>query len=72
MDHPKFMLTPHSMTNAEYNLCRSGIPYSNRLLNGLDYEEFNITHLIPSPTIQVYAQPLLLLFLFLYLVCHGF
>ena len=60
------------MIDAKYNLCRSGIPYADQLLNGLDYEEFNITHLIPSPTNQVYARSLLLLFLFLYLVCHGF
>ena len=44
MDPPQFMLAPHSMTNAEYNSWGSGIPYAGRLLDGLDYEEFNITY----------------------------
>ena len=55
MAPPEFMLTPHSMTNVEYNLWRSGIPYARRLLNGLDYEEFNINYLMPSLTAHVYA-----------------
>ena len=67
MDPPEFMLTPHTMTNAEYNSWRSGIPYADQFLDGLDYEEFNITRLMPSLTILVYAQSLLLLFQFLYL-----
>ena len=66
------MLAPHSTTNAEYNSWGSGVPYARRLLEGLDYEEFNITHLMPSLTTQVYAQSLIILFLFLYLVCHDF
>ena len=68
IDPLEFMLAPRSMTDAEYNSWRSGIPYAEWLLNGLDYEEFSITCLIPSLTIQVYAQSLLLLFLFLYVV----
>ena len=61
MDPLEFMLTLHSMTNVEYNLWRSGVPYTRRLLEGLDYEEFNITRLMPSLTTQVYAQSLILL-----------
>ena len=61
MDPPEFMLAPHYMTNAEYNSCGSGVPYAEWLLEGLDYEEFNITRLMHSLTIQVYAQSLLLL-----------
>ena len=72
MDPPEFILAPRSMTDAEYNSWRSGIPYAKRLLNGLDYEEFSITCLMPSFTVQVYAQSLLLLFLFFCLVCRGF
>ena len=72
MDPSEFMLALHSMTDAEYNSWGNGIPYARRLLDGLDYEEFNITCLTPSLTAQEYAQSLLLLFLFLYLVCHGF
>lgn len=72
MDPSEFMLSPHSMTDAEYNSWRSGIPYVRRLFEGFDYEEFNITYLIPSFATQVYAQSLPLPFLFLYLVCHGF
>lgn len=62
MDPPEFMLAPHSMIDAEYNLWGSGVPYAKWLLNGLDYEEFNITRLMPFFTAQVYAQSLLFLF----------
>ena len=73
MDPPKFMLALNSMINAEYNSWGSGIPYAGYLFEGLDYEEFNITLLMPSLTTQVYAQSLLLLLsLFLCLVFHGF
>ena len=48
MDPLEFMLAPHSMTDAEYNLWGNGIPYAGWLLDGLDYDEFNITHLMPS------------------------
>ena len=47
MDPLEFMLAPHSMTDVEYNLWGSGIPYAGQLINGLDYEEFNITCLMP-------------------------
>ena len=43
------------MTNSKYNLWGSGVPYAEWLLEGLDYEEFNITCLMPSFTVQVYA-----------------
>ena len=72
MDPPEFMLAPHSMTDVEYNSWRNGVPYAEQLLEGLDYEEFNITRLMPSFTAQLYAQSLLLLFFFLYLICHDF
>ena len=65
---PRFMLAPHSMTNPEYNSWRSGVSYAERLLEGFDNEEFNISHLMPSLTVQVCAQTLVLLlsvFLFL-------
>ena len=61
MDPLEFMLAPHSMTNAKYNSWGSGVSYAEWLLEGLDYEEFNITRLMPSLTIQVYAQSLILL-----------
>ena len=48
MDPLEFMLTPHFMTNAEYNSLGSGVPYVGRLIDGLLYEEFNITRLMPS------------------------
>ena len=62
-------LPPHSMTEAEYNLWGSGVSYAKQLLEGLDYEEFNITRFMPSLTIQVYAQSLfssLFFFFFLF------
>ena len=55
MDPPEFMLAPHSMTDAEYNSLRSGVSYAEQLFEGLDYKEFNITHFMPSLTVQVYA-----------------
>ena len=55
MDPPEFMLTPYSMTDVEYNSWVSGVPYVGKLLEGLDYKEFNITHLMPSITAQVYT-----------------
>ena len=45
------MLAPHSMTDAEYNTWGSGISYAEWLLEGLDYEEFNHTCLMPSFTV---------------------
>ena len=47
------MLAPHSMIDVKYNLWGNGISYVEQLLEGFDYEEFNITHLIPSLTVQV-------------------
>ena len=34
MDHPEFMLTLHSATDAEYNSWGNGIPYVERLIDG--------------------------------------
>ena len=56
------MLAPHSMTDVEYHSWGSIVPYAKWLLKGLDYEEFNITYLMPSLTAQVFVQSLLLLF----------
>jgi len=50
MDPSGFMFAPHSMTDAEYNLWGSGVPNTGRLLDRLDYEEFNITRPMPSLT----------------------
>ena len=55
MDLLEFMFAPHSMTDVEYNSWGSGVSYAVQLLEGLDYKEFNITHLMPSRTVQVYA-----------------
>ena len=55
MDHLEFMLAPHFMIDVEYNSWGNGIPYVGWLIEGLDYEEFNITCLMPSVTTQVYA-----------------
>ena len=50
MDPLEFVLAPHSMTDAKYNSWRSDVPYIGQLLEGLDYEEFNITCLMASLT----------------------
>ena len=55
------MLAPHFIIDAEYNSWGNGVSYAEQLLEGLDYKEFNITRLMPSLTIQAYAQTLVLL-----------
>ena len=63
MDLLEFMFAPHSMTDVEYNSWGSSVSYAKCLLKGLDYDEFNITHLMPPLIVQVYAQSLFPLFL---------
>ena len=63
-DPSEFILAPHSMTDDEYNSWGSGTSYAKWLLEGLDYDEFNITSLMSSLTVQVYAQTLVLLLFF--------
>ena len=53
MDPPLFMLALLSMTDAEYLMWRSGIPYVERLTGDLDYGEFSETCLMPSFPIGV-------------------
>ena len=57
MDPPVFMLAPLSMTDVEYQLRRSGIPYTKWVSDELDYEEFNDTCLMPSFTLAACALP---------------
>lgn len=64
-DPLEFMLAPHSMTDAEYNTWWSGIFYIERLFEGLDYKDFNLTRLMPSLIVQVYVQTLALHFFLL-------
>ena len=49
-DPPEFMFALQSMTVAEFNSWRNGVSNAELLLEGLDYEEFNITRLLPSLT----------------------
>ncbi|KAK9996768.1 hypothetical protein SO802_021454 [Lithocarpus litseifolius] len=51
MDPLVFMLAPHSMTNVEHDLWRSGIPFTNRVTDELDHDEFSGTCLMPSLTV---------------------
>ena len=50
-DPSEFILAPHSMIDDEYNSCGSGTSYAEWLLEGLDYDEFNITSLMSSLTV---------------------
>ena len=61
MNPPEFMLAPHSMTDAKYNLWGSGVSYAEQLLEGLEYEEYNITYLMP-PSLFRYMLNLSFLF----------
>jgi len=70
MDPPQFMLASLFLTNAEYQLWRNGIPYTERLMDDLDYDEFSETHLMPSLIQEVCILsspfPFILLFLYFY------
>lgn len=48
MDPPLFMLPPFSMTNAEYQLWRNDIPYDERLMDEMGYDEFSKSRLMAS------------------------
>ena len=53
MDPLVFMLAPRSMMDAEYNQWGSGIPFTDRVIDELDYEEFSGTRLMPSIIVSV-------------------
>ena len=65
-DPLEFMLSLHFMTDAEYNSWGNGISYVEWFLEGLNYDELNITRFIPSLIVQVYAQTLVLLLFFFF------
>ena len=76
MDPPEFILSPLSMTDAEYTLWSPGVAYVNQLKEELDYVEFNRTRLMPTLTIKVLSFfpsfPFLLSsFAFLYMVIFN-
>jgi len=56
------MLSPRSMTTAEYDLWRLDIPYSERVTDELDYSEFSETRLMPSLTAVVCVLASLIFF----------
>ena len=53
MDPLVFMLAPHSMMDTEYDLWGPSIPFTNQVMDELDYDEFNRTRLMPSLTVLV-------------------
>ena len=54
------MLAPLFMTDVEYQLQRSGIPYAERFVDEMDYNEFNETCLMPSLIAEVCILSLLM------------
>ena len=62
MDPLVFMLAPRSMTNAKYDLWGSGIPFTDRVTNELDYDEFGRTRLTPSLTVSICVLAFLIFF----------
>lgn len=50
MDLLVFMLAPYFMIDAEYSQWGPGIPFTDRVIGKLDYEEFSRTLLMPSLT----------------------
>ena len=53
MDPLVLMLAPCSMMDAKYDLWRPGVPFTNWVMDELDYDEFSGTCLMPSLTIPV-------------------
>ena len=47
------MLAHLSMMDAKYQLWRNNIPYAERLVDDLDYDEFSKTHLMLSLIVEV-------------------
>ena len=62
MDPLVFMLALRSMANAKYDLWGSGIPFTDRVINELDYNEFGRTRLTPSLTVLICVLALLIFF----------
>lgn len=48
-----FVLTPCSMTDVEYSQWGLGIPFTDRVMDKSNYEEFSRTRLMPSLLAQV-------------------
>lgn len=65
-----FMLAPLSMTNVKYQLWRSIIPYTERLMDDLDYDEFSETCLMPFLFAKICILSLSLSFLFFCIFLH--
>lgn len=61
-DPLEFMLAPFSMTDAEYDLWRQGIPFAGQVMDELDCKEFSDTRLMPSLTAVVCVLPSLIFF----------
>ena len=53
MDPLVFMLAPRSMMNVEYDLWGPGIPFTNQVIDELDYDEFSGTRPMPSLIVPV-------------------
>ena len=60
IDPVVFMFAPHSMTNMEYDLWGPNFPFTNQVMDKLDYDKFSGAHLMPSLTISVYVLSLLI------------
>ena len=58
------------MTDVEYQLQRSDIPYAERLVDDLDYDEFSETCLMPSLLAKVCILSFSLSFLFSCIFLH--
>ena len=58
------------MTDTEYQLWRSDIPYAEQLVDDLDYDEFYETHLMPSLSTEVCILSFSLSFLFSCIFLH--
>ena len=71
MDPPQFMLAPLFMTDAKYQLWKNDIPYARRLVDDLDYDEFNETRLIPFLVAEVFTLSLYFPFFFSCISTHG-
>ena len=70
MDPSEFMLAPRSMTITKYDLWGPDIPYTEQVMDELDYDEFSETCLMPSLTVVVGVFAFLI-FLQSFIVLHS-
>lgn len=71
LDPLVFILAPFSITDVEYQLWRNDLPYAKRVMDKLDYDEFNDTCLMPSSLLRTCSSSSHLFPFFLCIASHD-